>query len=159
MKKILFVCLGNICRSPLAQGIFEDKIAKMNLQDYYFADSAGVSAWHEGELPHSGSIKVAKENSVSIEKQRSRPVTSSDGREFDYLIAMDANNYHALLHEFGVSKEKVFLMRQFETEKFEAKAGDVPDPWGHGPEAFRDVFAILDRSTEGLIRFLQKSTK
>lgn len=164
MKKILFVCLGNICRSPLAQGIFEKKIKEMGLEEEYYADSAGTSGWHEGEPPHSGSRNVAKQNNVNIDRQRSRPVRITDGQEFDYIVAMDTSNAQSLRLEFSISPEKILLMRSF--EKPSKAAGqklyvtkDVPDPWGHGQQAFQDVYNILETSMEGLIDFLQKESK
>jgi len=84
--KVLFVCLGNICRSPLAQGIFEKQIDDLGLGDIFYADSAGTSGWHQGERPHSGSIQVARENNVSIERQKSRSVRTSDEQEFAGLL-------------------------------------------------------------------------
>ncbi|MCS6984217.1 MAG: low molecular weight phosphotyrosine protein phosphatase [Leptospiraceae bacterium] len=152
MKKILFVCLGNICRSPLAQGIFEKKIADRGLSGKYYADSAGISAYHEGERPHIGSIRVAREKGIDIEKQRSRPVRYSDRHEFDYFVAMDRSNYHALLTDFALPPEKVLLMRDFDPQG----GDDVPDPWGKNHAAFLEVYAILDRSIEKFIDFLEK---
>lgn len=152
MTKILFVCLGNICRSPLAQGIFEKKIQEKNLTDKYYADSAGISSYHEGEKPHPGSLRVAREKGLNLEKQRSRPVRLSDKMEFDYFVAMDRSNYHALLTEFGIEKNRVFLMRDFDPRG----NGDVPDPWGLGHDAFLEVYEILERSMENFIDFLEK---
>jgi len=120
-RKVLFVCLGNICRSPLAQGIFESKVDNIE----FYADSAGTSGWHEGEPPHSGSIKVAERNSVSISKQRSRPVRLSDKDEFDYLIAMDRANKSSLLNEFGAREDQVFLMREFAVHKTKSRVGPI----------------------------------
>ncbi len=153
MTKVLFVCLGNICRSPLAQGIFEHKVAARGLTDFYFADSAGTSAYHEGEKPHSGSLQIARKRNISIEHQRSRPVRTSDRLEFDVFVAMDHSNYHTLEHEFAIPREKLLLMRDFDSK---GKGGDVPDPWGHGPEAFAEVFDILDRCCDNLLEFLEK---
>ena len=150
MTKVLFVCLGNICRSPLAQGIFENKINKLKLQNKYYAESAGTSGWHIGEKPHAGSRKIAKENDVDIEKQKSQAVSMHDKDEFDYIIAMDSSNKESLLHEFGCDEDKTFLMRKFGNSQ-----GNVPDPYGNGEDAFQEVFDILDDSIDGFIRFLE----
>ena len=151
MIRVLFVCLGNICRSPLAQGIFEKKIDDAGLAHHFYSDSAGTSGWHQGEKPHSGSIHIAGLRGISIERQRSRPVSISDNQEFDYFIAMDRSNRESLLREFAVPEENLFIVRSFEED---AASANVPDPYGQGEEAFAEVFDILDRSIEGLIRYL-----
>ncbi|MBV6494764.1 MAG: Low molecular weight protein-tyrosine-phosphatase YfkJ [Turneriella sp.] len=156
MQSVLFVCLGNICRSPLAQGIFEKQTVDLNLSTFYVADSAGTSAWHQGEKPHSGSLAVARRHGVSIEKQRSRPVHAKDAEIFDYIVAMDLENRRNLLTEFRFPEEKIFLMRDF--AKDGKKGLSVPDPWGHGDDAFENVFSILDEAMRGFIEFLHKNT-
>ncbi|HMY10515.1 MAG TPA: low molecular weight protein-tyrosine-phosphatase, partial [Turneriella sp.] len=100
MRSVLFVCLGNICRSPLAQGIFEHQVRQAGIEKDYDADSAGTSGWHEGEPPHGGSIRIARKYGISIERQRSRPVHPKDAEIFDYIIAMDTANRESLLSEF-----------------------------------------------------------
>ncbi|HRP68918.1 MAG TPA: low molecular weight protein-tyrosine-phosphatase [Turneriella sp.] len=155
MQSVLFVCLGNICRSPLAQGIFEKQTADLYLSAFYDADSAGTSAWHQGEKPHSGSLAVARRHGVSIEKQKSRPVHAKDAELFDYILAMDTDNRNNLLTEFHFPEEKVFLMRDFHANG--KKGLSVPDPWGHGDDAFENVYQILDESMRGFIAFLQKN--
>ncbi len=153
MQSVLFVCLGNICRSPLAQGIFEKQIEQAGLAAGFDADSAGTSAWHEGEQPHRGSIEVAKKYGVSIERQRSRPVHAKDAEIFDYIIAMDTANRRSLLYEFHFPENKLHLMRDFAPGK---KGLSVPDPWGQGGEAFEEVFAILSDSMTGFLEFLRQ---
>lgn len=154
MQSVLFVCLGNICRSPLAQGIFEHQIRLAGLEPGFDADSAGTSGWHEGEPPHSGSIAVARKYGIAIEKQRSRPVHAKDGEIFDYIIAMDAANRDSLIAEFRFPKPKVHLMRDFSLSPDNKKGLGVPDPWGKTSAAFEEVFAILDESIAGFISFL-----
>ncbi|AFM14589.1 low molecular weight protein-tyrosine-phosphatase [Turneriella parva] len=159
MQSVLFVCLGNICRSPLAQGLFEHKIESAGLAPHFDADSAGTSGWHEGEPPHSGSIAVARKYGISIEKQRSRPVHAKDGEIFDFIIAMDASNRDSLLHEFRFPKEKIHLMRDFSLAPNAKKGLAVPDPWGKTGEAFETVYAILDEAIGGFIAFLREQRK
>ncbi|MBS0618525.1 MAG: low molecular weight phosphotyrosine protein phosphatase [Spirochaetes bacterium] len=154
MQSVLFVCLGNICRSPLAQGIFEKHIRAAGRDAAYDADSAGTSGWHAGEKPHSGSIAVAQKYGVSIEKQRSRPVHAKDGEIFDYILAMDSANRAALLGEFHFPQEKIFLMRDFAVDG--KKGLSVPDPWGHGSDAFEEVYRILDAAILGFVAYLQQ---
>ncbi|MDH4262780.1 MAG: low molecular weight phosphotyrosine protein phosphatase [Spirochaetia bacterium] len=152
MIKVLFVCLGNICRSPLAQGIFENKIEIAGLSEHYYADSAGTSAWHRGEKPDKGSIHIARVNHINIENQRSRPVVAADQNEFDYFIAMDDQNARSLINEFGVPKEKIFKLRNFDPEP---ENGNVPDPYGGGSDGFARVFQIIDRSMLPFIEYLK----
>ncbi|MDH5719941.1 MAG: low molecular weight phosphotyrosine protein phosphatase [Spirochaetia bacterium] len=151
--QIVFVCLGNICRSPLAQGIFEKKIKEKNLEDKFVIDSAGTSGWHDGEPPHPGSVQIAKEYGAHIQHQKSRPVHMKDKDIFDYFIAMDQNNANTLHTEFAVPKEKIYKLREF--DKIDP-GSDVMDPFGYGPDAFDDVYKVIERSVEGFIKFLQK---
>jgi len=155
LKSVLFVCLGNICRSPLAQGIFEHKVQLLGCAKDFDADSAGTSAEHRGERPHRGSIAIAQKYDFSIEKQRSRPVHTRDKDLFDYIVAMDTMNYSNLISEFRFPKEKVFLMRDFSLREPKKLGLSVPDPWGYGSEAFEAVYSILDDSIDGFIAYLR----
>ena len=153
MKRILFVCLGNICRSPLAQGIFEKRISDQGLSDHFYADSAGTSGWHKGEKPQSGSLLAAQKHEIDISRQKSRPVSHSDNVEFDTFIAMDKSNQMNLINEFSIPSEKVHLLRNFDPQKGDL---NVPDPYAMGQGAFDEVFAIIDRCMPGLIKFLNE---
>ncbi len=151
MIRVLFVCLGNICRSPLAQGIFEKHIRDRKMAYKFIVDSAGTSGWHSGEKPHIGSITVARKAGVQIEGQRSRPVHSDDNEQYDYFIAMDEDNYHTLINEFGVPANKVFKIRQFDPL---GKGSDVPDPYGMDMDRFAEVYEILDRSMGHFLEYI-----
>lgn len=155
-QNVLFVCLGNICRSPLAQGIFEHQALKIGVAAHFIADSAGTSGWHVGEPPHDGSIKISRKYGVSIERQRSRPVNQKDGEIFDYIVAMDTANKQSLIEEFRFTAAKIHLMRDFSIKFPDQKGLSVPDPWGHGNAAFEEVFQILDDAIAG---FLKKITQ
>jgi len=154
MVKVLFVCLGNICRSPLAQGVFEKKALERGWEALVYADSAGVSGWHKGAKPHNGSIAVALENGLSIENQRSRVVVSLDNNEFNYIIAMDDSNVNSLLYEFGMNEKRVFLMRSFSKQKGDL---NVPDPYGQANSSFQLVYSILDESMDSFMEYLKKN--
>lgn len=156
MQSVLFVCLGNICRSPLAQGIFEHQIAQAGLEAAFDADSAGTSGWHEGEPPHRGSIAVARKYGISIERQRSRPVHPKDGEVFDFIIAMDTANRESLLSEFRFPEKKIHLMRDFSLTEAATKGQSVPDPWGMGENAFEEVYSILFDAVAGFLAHLQQ---
>lgn len=158
MRSVLFVCLGNICRSPLAQGIFEKQVRQAGLEQEYHADSAGISGWHEGEPPHSGSIRVAKKYGISIERQRSRPVHPRDAEIFDYIIAMDTSNRESLLSEFRFPGHKVHLMRSFSRRNQHPEELSVPDPWGLRDDAFENVYAILDDAVAGFLARLREGS-
>lgn len=165
MIHVLFVCLGNICRSPLAQGIFEDIVEQRGWQDFFQIDSAGTSAFQQNEKPHHGSIAVAEQHGIDLHTQRSRPVSLADGSAFDYLVAMDKDNYHSLLYEFGVPKEKTFLVRGFSSDNSLGNSSvdyqnknpaDVPDPYGKGEKAFELVFTLLYDSLNNFADYLKQ---
>jgi protein-tyrosine phosphatase len=134
--KILFVCLGNICRSPLAEGIAQHILEKEGLN--LLVDSAGTSNWHEGEAPCGHSIKIARQNEVNISKQSSRPITKQDIEVFDYVVAMDAQN-KIDLEKFGFTD--VYKLGDFGGYK----GANVPDPYFFpGFEGFEKVFEMVD---------------
>ena len=154
--QVLFVCLGNICRSPIAQGVFEHRVKKRQLSHLFSADSAGTSGWHRGERAHHLSIQIADEYNVDISKQRSRPVVLGDRESFDYFVAMDGNNQHSLINEFGFPPDRVLKIRRFDDKN---KGADVPDPYGHDISHFDRVYRILAECTDPLINFLLKQNQ
>ena len=143
MKKILFVCLGNICRSPLAEGIARMHAQKKKLGLHL--DSAGTSNWHEGEAPCEHSVKVAKAHGVDITQQRSRPITKKDIKDFDWVVAMDEQNRKDL-EAFGF--ERVLKLGDFGGYS----GMDVPDPYFfNGFEGFEKVFDMVEKCVEDLL--------
>lgn len=145
---VLFVCLGNICRSPLAEGIFRDKVRAAGLEDKFEIDSCGTSAFHIGEQPDPRSRANAEENGVYLDHQ-ARQFVASDFSDFDYILPMDSSNYRNVMRlEPARAQGKVVLMREFDSS---AKGADVPDPYYGGERGFQDVFDILDRSAEALL--------
>ena len=140
------VCLGNICRSPLAQGILESKVLEQNLD--WTVDSAGTASYHVGELPDSRSIKVAKKNGIDITTQRSRKVRQEDFENFDLILAMDASNYNNLKNQSKDEREsdKIKMILNY------AHPGEnrqVPDPYYEG--GFDKVFQMLEDACDKLI--------
>lgn len=133
------VCLGNICRSPLAHGILESKLP----EDSFFVDSAGTSGYHNGELPDTRSIAVAKKYGLDLTNQRSRKFTRSDFRDFDIIYAMDQSNYHNILDlaESESDKSKVKLILN---ELSPNSNAEVPDPYYGGDQGFENVYKMLD---------------
>lgn len=144
---VLMVCLGNICRSPLAHGILESKAP----EDWYI-DSAGTSGWHEGERPDTRSIITAKGRGLNIEQQRSRPFLAEDFERFDIIFAMDSSNYTNItrLAPDEVSKAKVRLIMN---EAYPGENRQVPDPYTGGQRGFEDVYDMLDLAIE---KFLEQ---
>lgn len=137
------VCLGNICRSPLAEGILKSKV---NLQDF-FVDSAGTSAFNQGELPDYRSILIAEKYGIDITNQRSRPFKISDFDNFDIIYAMDKSNYINILDfardETDRQKVKLILTEVNLHQKLE-----VPDPYHESEQGFEHVFKMLDEACE-----------
>lgn len=154
MIKVLFVCLGNICRSPLAQGILEKKIKEKGLSDKIQVDSSGTSKYHIGEPPDSRTLANAKENDLILDHQ-ARQFGKKDFRDFDYILAMDAANLENIqkLDQTKEFEDKVMLMRVFDDQ---AKNADVPDPYFGGEEGFQNVYDILERSVSNFLDWLIK---
>ena len=152
--KVLFVCLGNICRSPLAEAIFKHKLKERGLERFIYADSCGTSNYHIGDQPDPRTIANAKKNGVSID-HCGRQLTVSDIEDFDYVLAMDNSNFtniHRLLKD-EKHKPKIQLMRDYDPKG----KGEVPDPYYGGEKSFQEVFDILDRTMDSFLDHL--STK
>lgn len=153
MKKILFVCLGNICRSPTAEGIFLNKLKQKGLSKQIEVDSAGILDTHRGELPDRRSREFARARGHKLES-RSRPVEIEDFERFDLLVAMDFRNRSDLeaLCPRPEYLKKIVMMGQYATPPFD----EVPDPYFGGSEGFENVLDLLENATEGLMIELQK---
>ena len=143
MKRILMVCLGNICRSPMAQGILEHKFFQKKKEAY--VDSAGTSAWHDGERPDSRAIQTMKKYAIDISKQRSRPFSRTDFKEFDYIYAMDISNFNDILAQAQTDedKNKVQLILNI---SYPQKNLSVPDPYYD--DGFDTVYNLLNEACE-----------
>jgi protein-tyrosine phosphatase len=143
MKRILFVCLGNICRSPLAEGIAAAHIAEKGYT--LEADSAGTSSWHRGEAPCNHAIEVAKQHNIDIASLRSRPVDADDQHRFDYIIALDRQNQSDLEAK---GFQNVYLLGDFGG----FGGADVPDPYYFpGFKGFEKIYGMIERSVEDLL--------
>ncbi|MCK8141854.1 low molecular weight phosphotyrosine protein phosphatase [Flavobacterium sp. I-SCBP12n] len=137
--KILMVCLGNICRSPLAQGILASKLPK----DKFLVDSAGTGAWHVGHSPDERSITVAKKNQINISEQRGRQFSTSDFDTFDYIYVMDSNNYSDVL-DLAKNQDQKDKVQMILNDLFPNENVDVPDPYFGLPNGFEIVYNMLD---------------
>ena len=143
-KKILMVCLGNICRSPLAEGILRSK-----LPNTFIIDSAGTGGWHAGEQPDKRSILTAKNKGIDISHQRARKFQTSDFDNFDFIYVMDNQNYSDVigLAKNEIQKEKVQLILD---EIFPGERVDVPDPYYGGQDGFESVFEMLNQACDSI---------
>lgn len=147
--KILMVCLGNICRSPLAEGILASKLPK----DKFKVDSAGTGSWHIGHKPDERSIAIAKKNKLDISEQKGRQFTTSDFETFDYIYVMDNSNYWDVVQlvDNKAQTEKVQLILN---ELFPNENVDVPDPYFGLPNGFESVYKMLDEACDVLAKKL-----
>jgi protein-tyrosine phosphatase len=149
--KILMVCLGNICRSPLAEGILASKLPK----DKFKVDSAGTGSWHIGRNPDDRSITTAKKNKIDISRQKGRQFTTNDFESFDYIYVMDNSNYNDVisLSKNPEHRKKVQLILN---ELFPGENVDVPDPYYGLPNGFDNVYEMLDQACEIIAQNLMK---
>ncbi|MFV0237660.1 MAG: low molecular weight protein-tyrosine-phosphatase [Flavobacteriales bacterium] len=147
--KILMVCLGNICRSPLAEGIMKAKVKHYQLD--FEVDSAGTATYHIGELPDKRSIAVAQKHNIDLKEQRARQFTSEDFKKFDIIFAMDKSNYQNIikLASDSYEKNKVYLILN---ERYSEQDLDVPDPYYGNDQGFENVFSMLDEACEAFIK-------
>ncbi|WGD34814.1 low molecular weight phosphotyrosine protein phosphatase [Olleya sp. YS] len=149
MTKILMVCLGNICRSPLAEGILKSKLDA----DFFTVDSAGTSAYHIGNKPDARSIAVAKLNGIDISSQRARQFSKQDFKDFDVIYAMDNSNYNNIValaaNEDDKAKVKLILNTISPNQNL-----DVPDPYYGGDKGFDNVYHLLDNACSAIIETL-----
>ncbi len=152
MIKVLFVCLGNICRSPLAEAIFRKKIENEALAAVLATDSAGTANYHVGENPDPRTVEIAAKHGIPV-SHKGQQFKIHHQNEFDYLIAMDHSNYQNMISEMGDEPEKLILMRDFDPL---GKGENVPDPWYGGMNGFEEVYQILDRSTDNFLAFLRE---
>lgn len=150
---ILFVCLGNICRSPLAEAVFRYVVEEAGLEARFRIDSAGTSGYHDGEPPDRRTTAVATRRGVRM-GGTSRQVTEDDLEAFDYLVVMDHSNRQEVerLKEGAAGSAEVRLFREFDPEA----NGDleVPDPYFGGPDGFEDAHDLVERSARGLLDYL-----
>jgi protein-tyrosine phosphatase len=146
--KILMVCLGNICRSPLAEGILQHKAWKAGLN--WSVDSAGTNGYHDGEPPHRLSQKVARMHGIDISRQRSRRITAADFQQYDriYAMAQDVIDDMRRIARKDFDERKVSLLLN---ELHPGRNLDIPDPWYGGEDGYHKVFELIDRACDALL--------
>ncbi len=140
------VCLGNICRSPMAEGILRSKVGDLNIE----IDSAGTSHFHQGETPDIRAVKTARKNGINISKLQSRPFVVEDFNNFDIIYAMDLSNKENIL-KLAQTEEQKAKVKLIVNEVYPNSNGEVPDPYFGGDSGFDDVYKLLDKATDIII--------
>lgn len=151
--RVLFVCLGNICRSPLAEVVMRAVARERGLQHYRFA-SAGTGDWHVGGSADPRSSATALEHGLDLSSHRAQQITGDSVGGWDWFVAMDRENRRDLLR-MGVTADRLLLMRQFEEGNPEL---DVPDPYYGGPDGFEHAYRMLTANAEKLLDYLESNT-
>lgn len=152
--RVLFVCLGNIIRSPLAARLFERAASEAGVAEKYRVDAAGTADYHVGQTPDERMVRTAARRGFNY-THRGRQVNPKDFQDFDLVVAMDLENVRDLeaIATDNRQKQKIHLLREFDPEADGEIA--VPDPWYGGPSGFEHVYDIIERSTRGLLRSLE----
>ena len=150
---VLFVCMGNICRSPTAEGVFRKHVSDAGLSDRIQSDSAGTHAFQEGSRPDRRAREAAQRRGFDLEDIRSRPVNADDFERHDYIIAMDRDNLDVLQEHAGEQyREKVKLFLEFSAPDASA---EVPDPYYGGSSGFERVLDLVEEASRALLETLQ----
>jgi protein-tyrosine phosphatase len=151
MVRVLFICMGNICRSPLAQGVFEGVLRCEELEGEVFVDSAGTGRWHVGEPPDERALSAASLRGLDISAQRARQLRPEDCETFDYILTMDEENYRTVCSLCrGSAVVRPFLDFADSPER------EVPDPYYGGPDGFERVLDLVEKASEGLLEDIRE---
>lgn len=149
MVRVLFVCLGNICRSPTAEGVFRDLVRRENLQDAISTDSCGTSNWHIGDPPDDRARAEATRRGLSLDDLRARQISTDDFGTFDYVLGMDRENLSKLSALCpSEHQQKLHLFLSFAKD---SDGDEVPDPYYGGEDGFRRVFDMIEDASRGLL--------
>jgi protein-tyrosine phosphatase len=154
--RVLFVCMGNICRSPTAQGVFRKLVEEAGLLDRIEIDSAGTHAYHVGEPPDRRAQETAMRRGIALSDLRARRVEPEDFERFDYLLVMDQDNYHhmsALCPEGCGMERRLMLLMDFAPDM---RMREVPDPYYGGTGGFETVFDMVEAAAEGLLEDIRR---
>lgn len=151
---VVFVCMGNICRSPTAEGVFRHLVRQEGLDDWISTDSAGTHAYHIGEQPDHRAQQTALSRGIDLSDLRGRKAIENDFHEFDYVLAMDDDNYQLLENICPVGLEsKLSLFLNFSKEYSETQ---VPDPYYGGDKGFEHVFDLVESASHGLLKDIKR---
>ena len=149
MVKVLFVCTGNICRSPTAEGVFDKLVKEAGLADDVHVESAGTTAYHVGEPPDRRSQAAARQRGIDLSQQRARQVNEADLQTFDYILAMGEDHLNDLARMAGAPPgARLSRFLDFAPDRLEQ---DVPDPYYGGPDGFENVLDMIEDASRGLL--------
>ena len=152
--RVLFVCMGNICRSPTAEGVFRHLVSQSGFTEIVETDSAGTHAYHVGEQPDRRAQMAAKQRGIDLSDLRARRVMLADYESFDYILAMDNENYEILVSQSPAhAKPKIRLFMDFAQQRSEK---EVPDPYYGGQRGFDMVFEMVEDASKGLLQDIQQ---
>jgi protein-tyrosine phosphatase len=159
ITRILFICLGNICRSPAAEGIMRQMLEERTLYNDIIVDSAGIGSWHVGEMPDPRMRKHAALRCYDLSPLRARQFRADDFQKFDYIIVMDEENYHDVMERGGVYADarKVLRMKDYFI-RYKGQQS-VPDPYYGGAEGFERALNLIEDGCEGLLKDLVNKIK
>lgn len=149
--RVLFVCMGNICRSPMAEAIFRHLVEQAGLSDRFEIDSAGTGSWHVGEPPHPGTQRVLARHNISTAGMRARQVRSADIDQFDYILVMDRENLADLGRFHPRARERAKLLLSFAPE---LGVDEVPDPYYNG--RFDEVYQLIETACRNLLAYIRE---
>ena len=153
---VMFFCLGNICRSPIAEALFRHKLSEQGLDDRFLVRSSGTGAYHVGEGADPGSARVCRQRlGDSLGRHRAQQLTAEHLETFDLLVAMDPSNMANARRLRGGQDTEILLLRDFEPQASQRGLG-VPDPWGGGPGGFDEVYDIVDRCLDNLLEHIRQ---
>lgn len=152
--RVLFVCMGNICRSPTAHGVFRHLVTERRLHDRIEIDSAGTHAYHSGEPPDRRAQSTATQRGIDLSDLRARAVNALDFEKFDYILAMDRENYSSLVSQCPEhAKAKLHLFLSYAPQ---LNRQEVPDPYYGGVKGFESVFDMVEHAARGLLDDIEK---
>ena len=164
--KVLFVCMGNICRSPMAEAVFQDMVNKAGLADQFSLDSAGVGGWHEGETAHRGTLEILKKHNIPY-NGRARQMTPSDFDTFDYILVMDRENLSGVMRFMNqreaaakasmfmrdAKKPEIALFMSYANRAGASETREVPDPYYDGN--FAEVYDLITQGCAALLAHIR----
>lgn len=153
MTRVLFVCLGNICRSPMAEAVFRHLVEQEGLADAIEIDSAGIGGWHAGEPPHQGTQRMLKEKGIAHDSLRARQITARDFEHYDYIVCMDEENLSAL-KRMAPKDKKIARLLDFAPE---AEETNVEDPYYTGRFAY--VYDLVEAGCRGLLKTIKQDSR
>jgi protein-tyrosine phosphatase len=154
MVKVLFVCMGNICRSPTAHGVFRELVQREGLAELIEIDSAGTHAYHVGNRPDKRALATAQNRGIDLSDLRARQVDAEDFAHYDFVVAMDQENYISLSRQCPEHLiERIHLFMDFAPQM---RTREVPDPYYGGPQGFERVFDLVEAASEGLLEQIRQ---